>query len=143
MNRLLLSTLVLVCGVTGVPPPTHADACTVQMEEQPSTGDIERGQRLFLRCRACHTIAPGGEHLVGPNLAQIFSGRPLSAAGFEYSAALLDRRVVWTDQQLDAFLKNPADFLPGSSMLFAGLDKAQDRADLIAYLRRASGSETC
>lgn len=100
-------------------------------------GDPERGRKVFYRCQGCHRLAPDAPALLGPNLGRLF-GRPAgSVPGYAgYSAALKGAGFVWTEERLDAWLKDPAGFLPGNRMPFAGVRSAQDRADLIAYLRR-------
>ncbi len=54
--------------------------------------------------------------------------------GFRYSKALASRDVTWNADTLDAWLADPKRFVPGTSM-GARTASAQDRADLIAYLR--------
>jgi len=101
--------------------------------EPASREPMDRGELLSLACQACHTFAAGGAHLVGPNLYGIF-GRPAAAlddfAG--YSPALKAAGFVWTPAELDRWLADPAGFLPGTTMGFAGYQRAEDRAALIA-----------
>ncbi len=100
-------------------------------------GDPERGRKVFYRCQSCHRIAPQASPLLGPNLGRLFGRRAGSLPGYAgYSRALKEAGFVWTEERLDAWLKDPAGFLPGNRMPFAGVRSARDRADLIAYLRR-------
>jgi cytochrome c len=100
--------------------------------------DRENGQRLVQMCRACHTIGKGGVNTVGPNLYGFF-GKPAGSAGrYVYSAALQEADFVWTPRALDAWLAQPARFLPGNRMSFPGVSRAGDRADVIAYLLEAT-----
>ena len=102
-----------------------------------SRGDPERGRKVFYRCQSCHRIAPGASPLLGPNLGRLFGRRAGSLSDYAgYSRALKEAGFVWTEERLDAWLKDPAGFLPGNRMPFAGVRSARDRADLIAYLRR-------
>lgn len=101
--------------------------------------DRENGQRLAQMCKACHTLAEGGVHMIGPNLFGFF-GRPAgSVQRYPYSAALQEAEFAWTPRALDAWLARPARFLPGNRMSFPGVSSASDRADLIAYLLEATG----
>ena len=103
--------------------------------------DRNNGQRLAQMCKACHTIGKGGVNMVGPNLYDFF-GRPAGSAGrYVYSAALQEADFVWTPRALDAWLAQPARFLPGNRMSFPGVSRASDRADLIAYLLEATSSQ--
>lgn len=107
------------------------------------TGNPEAGQRLFNQCRACHTVNEGGRNGVGPNLYGVV-GRPAgSVQGFRYSANMRERAaagLVWTEENLLAYLRNPKDVLPQGSMSFQGFrDNVQNARDVIAYLRQMGG----
>ena len=99
-----------------------------------------RGERLFLHCRACHTLRPGEPHSVGPNLAGFFGRDAAMADGYAYSAALRQASLVWDDATLDRWLASPAALVPGTSMAFVGLADAGQRGALIAWLRTASAN---
>jgi len=104
-------------------------------------GDPARGERVFQRCYACHSVDPSETGLDGPNLHGVV-GRPVGAAdGFAYSEALQARAadgLVWEEAALDAFLADPQGFLPDNAMGFFGLRDEDARADLIAYLKAAA-----
>ncbi|MDH3613014.1 MAG: cytochrome c family protein [Gammaproteobacteria bacterium] len=85
-------------------------------------------------CRACHSLENGGPNMIGPNLFGMF-GRPAGqSAGFGYSEVLAGAGFIWTPRALDAWLAQPARFLPGNRMTFPGVMSETDRNDLIAYL---------
>jgi cytochrome c len=103
-----------------------------------ANADNGRGvaQRL---CASCHNFAQGGPNGVGPNLYDIVGSPHARAAGFNYSAAnraLSDKP--WDYEALNAFLARPATAMPGTRMAFAGINNAQQRADVIAFLRSLS-----
>ena len=103
-----------------------------------AAGDLMRGAQAARTCMACHSLAPG-RHMTGPSLAGVWGRKAGTADGFErYSAALKGSGLVWDEQRLDAWLKNPAEVVPGNSMGFAGITDARARADLLAYLKAAS-----
>ena len=96
-----------------------------------AAGDVQAGQRVFNQCRACH-IADAPTNRVGPHLVDIVGRQANSIEGFRYSGRLPD--VVWTPDELNAYLENPRAYAPGTSMVFAGLRNEADRANVIAYI---------
>ncbi|MDJ0700599.1 MAG: c-type cytochrome [Woeseiaceae bacterium] len=96
--------------------------------------DAENGKRLAVLCLACHSVEPGGSHMIGPNLYGFFGSKAGRRDGYDYSPALDSAEFVWTPRALDAWMAQPADFLPGNRMTFAGVNRSSDRADIIAYL---------
>jgi cytochrome c len=105
-----------------------------------ATGDATKGAAIFAKCAACHTIEQGGADGIGPNLYGIV-GKPIGkhAAGFAYSGDLAGHGGDWSYENLDAWLKSPKAFAAGTKMTFAGLGSAEDRANLILYLRENGG----
>jgi cytochrome c len=101
-------------------------------------GDAKKGEQLFNRCKACHTIEAGGANRVGPNLHGVVGRKSASAAGYAYSDALKAKNIVWTNENLEKWLEKPAAFVPGTKMTFIGLAKEDQREDVIAYLKANS-----
>ncbi|MBT9470560.1 MAG: cytochrome c family protein [Pseudomonadota bacterium] len=119
-------------------------ACKMTPSGPALAPDLTAGQRVFLRCRSCHTLGQGEKNLVGPNLHGVFTEKPGAAAGFAFSPAFKKGAPArWTDQGLSAFLEKPTKVVPGTKMIFVGLPKPQDRADLIGYLRSQTGAGPC
>ncbi len=101
-------------------------------------GDPSRGEKIYGRCFACHAI---DRDRTGPRHAGLFGRRAGSVPGFPYSAAMKKagaKGLVWNDESLDTFLQNPTKLVPGTRMTYAGVKDAQERADLLAYLKAAS-----
>jgi cytochrome c2 len=115
------------------------DAALVVLEQAQGND----GETLFAsHCSGCHAIEDGISHRLGPDLADIVGRDIGTAAGFdEYSAALRAQRGVWTKERLDAFLRDPQGTIPGNSMAFAGIQDAEDRALLVAYLSRPASNK--
>ena len=105
-----------------------------------TTVDAADGEKVFKKCKACHTVEEGGKNGTGPNLWDIVGRAKASVAGFGYSDAMTAKGGNWTFEDLDHFLTKPKDFVPGTKMAFAGLKKPEDRAELILYLRSLSAS---
>ena len=80
--------------------------------------------------------------MVGPNLFKFFGRPAASVPEFSYSQVLAEAGFFWTPRALDAWLEQPARFLPGNRMIYPGIASERDRTDLIAYLLRATTGET-
>ena len=78
-----------------------------------------------------------------PTLIETLSRRAGSVDGFDYSTAMRQSGIVWNEASLDRFLADPMRAVPGTSMGYAGIADARERADLIAWLRQAGGSSDC
>lgn len=100
--------------------------------------DVAKGQAAAKKCASCHTFENGGANKVGPNLYGIVGRAVASGSGFNYSSALKGKGGEWTYEALDAFIHNPKAAVPGTIMAFAGIAKAEERADLLVYLRSLS-----
>lgn len=97
-------------------------------------GDAEKGEKVFKKCKACHTIDKGDKNKVGPNLHGVAGQAAGQVAGYKYSSAMAESGLTWDDATLDKYLAKPKDVVPKTKMAFAGLKKADDRADVIAYM---------
>ncbi len=126
-------------------PPTQAAPAAPAEPERPigvllAEANPADGAKVFRKCKTCHTDAKGAKNKIGPNLWNIVNAARGGQAGFSYSKALLAKEGSWTYESLDAFLTRPKAYIPKTKMVFAGLKKARDRADIIAYLRSLSDS---
>jgi cytochrome c len=98
------------------------------------------------QCASCHSFDKGGRNAVGPNLWNVMAAQKGRNETFKYSQALQASAKQagddgkWTYENVNAFLANPKAYMNGTLMAYAGLRSAQDRANLIAYLRGQSDS---
>lgn len=97
-------------------------------------GDVAKGEKVFKKCAACHTLEEG-KNKVGPSLYGVFGRAAGTLEDYKYSKAMIGSGIVWNDENMDAYLKKPRAFLKGTKMAFAGLKKDDQRADLIAFLK--------
>jgi len=115
---------------------------TVQAGAAQAAGDATRAPTSFRQnCAMCHSPEPG-QNLVGPSLFSVVGRAAASIADFSYSSAMKSSGIVWTADQLKAYLKAPRKYVPGVKMMFPGLTDEQDRENVVAFLatlRNAAG----
>jgi len=101
-------------------------------------GDIAHGEKVFKKCKACHSINQGGGNKIGPKLWNVMF-RPVGAVTeYKYSKALSSYGKEWSWEEMNGFLIKPASWIKGNKMGFAGLKSEKDRASVILYLNRNS-----
>jgi cytochrome c len=100
-------------------------------------GDAERGKTVFGRCSGCHSLTAADAKPTGPHLEGLFGRTAGSVEGARYSDAMKGLGIVWDEATLDNYLAAPTQAVPGTTMM-VGVPDAQDRADLIAYLKLAT-----
>lgn len=125
---------LLIPALFALSGAVRAQAANTDQLELPS---LERGEELWGKCRACHTLDAQGRNLVGPRLHGVFGRKAGSVTDYRYSEAMKKSNVVWNDATMDAYLAATQDFMPGNKM-YGGLAIAQDRIDLIAWLKQAT-----
>ena len=100
-------------------------------------GDPTRGEARFQECAACHKLESGINE-VGPSLHGLFMRKAGELADFRYSPAMKRSGVTWTAETLDKYIADPQAMIPANRMPYAGMANASDRADLVAYLVKAT-----
>lgn len=101
------------------------------------SGDLAKGKEVFKVCATCHSLNVG-ETKIGPTLHGIFGRKSGSVEGFQYSSAMKGKNIVWDEETLDQYVKNPTVFVPGARMLTGGVADDEKRRDLILYLKEAA-----
>jgi cytochrome c len=101
-------------------------------------GDFAGGEGMYRACAACHSLEPD-RNMTGPSLAEVWNRKSGSLASFpRYSPALKSAAIIWNDDTLDEWIKDPQHFIPGNTMTFPGIKDARQRADLLAFLKDAT-----
>jgi len=107
-----------------------------ETSKQASAGNVADGKRVALKhCVVCHSFEKGGKLVYGPNLFDILGNPAGAIEGYEYSAALKNSGLIWTDKNLVGFVANPEQFIKGTKARFPGLKSAKQRADILAYMK--------
>jgi len=127
--------------------PAGSEQVAATSAEQPAAAKLEpidpllakadpkRGEQLTKVCAVCHTFNKGGPNKIGPNLWEVTEEGIAAVPNYQFSAALqADKGQKWDPEKLNQWLYSPQSFAKGTKMTFAGFPKAQDRADVIAYL---------
>ena len=105
-----------------------------------ASADPAKGEKVFAKCSSCHSINSGGANGIGPNLYGVLGKPHASVAGFAYSDALKGKSGPWTFEEMNKWLTSPEAYADGTKMSFAGLGKAEDRANLMAWMNTQTGS---
>ena len=92
------------------------------------------GAKIFKKCAACHSIAQGGGHKIGPALWSVLGRKAGSVSDYKYSKAMAAHGKIWTFEEMNGFLIKPKDWIKGTKMSFAGLKNAKERAAVILYM---------
>ena len=122
------------------PTPDQIKASLATLPAPYNAGDPEKGKAKFTQCAACHTAGEGGPNMTGPNLYGVFGRKAGTAANFSYSDGMKAAGWTWDAAHIDTWITDPKAMIPGTRMSFAGMKDAQDRADVIAYLKVATSA---
>ena len=101
--------------------------------------DAAKGETVFKKCQICHEVGPSAKVKVGPILNDVMGRKAGTLPGFAYSPAMKEageKGLTWTDENVSKYLENPRDFIPKNKMAFVGLKKEDERADVLAYLKK-------
>ena len=99
-------------------------------------GDIAHGEKVYKKCKACHSIKQGGGNKIGPALWNVIFRPVGSITDYKYSKALSSYGKEWTWEEMNGFLIKPSKWIPNNKMGFAGLKSEKDRASVILYLNQ-------
>ena len=117
-------------------PARAAQAGAQQPQAEPDPAAMRRGRILFLQCTACHSLKEGEDHKTGPNLHRVIGAPAAHKPGYVYTDSLKESGIVWSRQNLSLFLADPYELVPGTAMVFIGIERGADRAALIDYLEQ-------
>ena len=122
-------------AIEGVEVEGEAGPAAVPLPVLLAAATPAAGEALFAKCKACHTVDQGGANGIGPNLyGTVGEAIGKGKGGYAFSGDLSGHGGNWDFANLDAWLTSPKKFAGGTKMSFAGLSKAEDRANVIVYL---------
>lgn len=130
----------------GTVEPAAAEVAEAPAEEEAPAVEVAsfdaelaaKGEKVFKKCKACHQLGDGAKNRSGPILTGIVDNAAGAVDGFKYSKALkkvADAGLVWTDEELVAFLAKPKAYMKGTKMSFAGLKKENEQVAIVEYLK--------
>ncbi|MCX8955389.1 c-type cytochrome [Ruegeria sp. NA] len=131
-------------GADSADPASVSEEASVEVKE---TADdtaaldpemIEKGEKVFKKCKSCHQVGEGAKHRTGPALNGVAGANAAAVEGFKYSKAMkaaAEDGLIWTDEEMAAFLAKPKAYMKGTRMSFAGLKKQDDIDAVIVYLK--------
>ena len=96
--------------------------------------DAQKGQTVFTMCLPCHSIGPGAQTKVGPELNGLDGRHSGNVPGFDYSEANKNSGIVWNEAAFKRYIQNPQGVIPGTKMIFPGVKNEQQVNDLWAYV---------
>jgi len=100
--------------------------------------DAQKGQMVFNMCLPCHSIGPGAQTKVGPELNGLDGRHSGSVPGFDYSDANKNSGIVWNENTFKKYIQSPQGVIPGTKMIFPGVKNEQQVNDLWAYVSQFS-----
>ena len=124
-------------GTTG---DANATETNVDLNALFAMADIAHGEKVFKKCKACHSINADGGNKIGPKLWNVMFRPVGSIVDYKYSKALSSYGKEWSWEEMNGFLIKPSKWIKGNKMGFAGLKKDEDRASVILYLNQNSDS---
>ncbi len=101
-----------------------------------SAQDAAAGEKVFAKCKACHQIGETAKNAVGPVLNGLIGRKTGSIEGYSYSDANKDSGLTWDDATFKEYIRNPKAKIPGTKMVFAGLQKDEDVDNVLAFLKQ-------
>ena len=125
---------MMMMKVTATDDKSDVKEEKIDFESLFTQASLDGGEKIAKQCVACHSFDNSLKIKVGPPLWGIVNRNAASISDFKYSDALVNYKKAWSREELFNFLEKPKDYIKGTKMIYKGLKKPTDRADLISYL---------
>ena len=119
---------------------TISEESSIDISAFLAMGDIATGEKVFKKCKSCHSIKQGGGNKIGPALWNVMFRNVGAITDYKYSKALTSYGKEWSWEEMNGFLIKPSKWIPNNKMGFAGLKSEKDRASVILYLNQNSNN---
>jgi cytochrome c len=126
---------VAVTEDSGTPADNPTPEAPIDVPALMKLANAEAGVNVAKKCIACHTLGKGEAHKIGPNLWNIVGDNKGVREGYKYSDALIAKGGKWDEEALFHFLHKPKTYIPGTKMSFIGINKPEDIANVIGFLK--------
>jgi cytochrome c len=137
MNRLPNTLLVVAGAFAGLAISLlHAEDAPSPAAAPAAHGDAAAGEKVFVKCKACHQIGESAKNAIGPELNGVIGRHSGSVPGYNYSDANKNSGLTWDEATFREYIKNPKAKVPGTKMIFAGLTREKDVDDIVAFLEQ-------
>ena len=133
---IVLASLALLAGCGSKPSADGGESGTSTSGGMTQTASADIRPDSFAQCAACHAVAKGAPHGLGPNLWGVAGTKAGELAGYEFSPGLKASGLVWDEATLDKWLENPRALVPGTKMSFGGINDPAQRKELVTWLMK-------
>ncbi len=127
---------ILIIGAALLPAPLASSGWAEDAPAAVGAGDPAAGEKVFVKCRACHQIGETARNTIGPELNGVIGRHSGTVAGYNYSDANKNSGLTWDEATFRDYIKSPKAKVPGTKMTFAGLTHDKEIDDLLAFLKQ-------
>ena len=113
-----------------------AFGCLLGSQSIAAAQDAAAGEKVFMKCRACHQVGETAKNAVGPLLNGLMGRKSGTIEGYSYTEANKNSGITWDETTFAEYIKNPKAKIPGTKMIFPGLPKDEEIKDLAAFLKQ-------
>lgn len=136
ITLIILTLGLFACSSQEANTVGKADSEAAANKQVPVHGKPLIGEQLFIACQACHNLAEGAEHKVGPNLFEIIDQPAASREGYTYSKALSSSGLVWNKNTLTGWILATETMVPGTWMAYHNHMSPEEASRLVGYIAK-------